>query len=170
MTDREEFLKRILQNQEDLRAFIGALILDRHRREDVFQEVMLAMWREADRYDASRSFGAWARGIAAHRILQHSAQEKRFPVAFSPETIDAVLHAYDRTEMGASKRVEALRACLEELPEKTRELLTFRYSDDLKVEQIAARTGQGEAGIYQALSRIRVRLGKCIKRRLEQSA
>ena len=52
--------------------------------DDVPQEVALAMWQQFDRYDSQRSFGAWARGFAARKIMERRHQDKRFPVAMTP--------------------------------------------------------------------------------------
>lgn len=64
MADRDAFLMLLLRNEAELRAFTGSLVRDRETREDIFQEVALALWQQADRYDPQRPFGAWARGIA----------------------------------------------------------------------------------------------------------
>ena len=138
MLDRDRFLLLFLRCEADLRAFIGSVVLDRHAREDVFQECALTLWRKLEKYDPARSFGAWARGIAGNIILQRRHNDRRFPVAFSPETIKAVLDAYDRTEDSASARSDALAECLKRLPDRSRELLTMRYGRDLKPPQIAA--------------------------------
>ena len=69
MVDRHEtFLRLFLKHQGDVRAFIGSLVRDRNVRDDVFQEVALVCWRDFDRYDRSRSFGAWGRGGAAPHV------------------------------------------------------------------------------------------------------
>lgn len=166
MTDREAFLMLLLRNEADIRAFIGSLVRDREAREDIFQEVALALWQQADRYDPRRPFGAWARGVAANKVLQRRHQDKRFPIAFPPEAILAVLDAYDRTEADTPSRLEALRACLEELPAKARHLLALRYEEGLSVKEIAGRTRHTLDAAYQALCRIRAALADCIRRRL----
>lgn len=166
MDDRDEFLKRFLRNEADLRAFIGSLVLDPHQREDVFQEVALALWRQMDVYDPGRPFGAWARGVAANKILQFRDKAARTPVAFAPATIEAVLAAYDRTEADASRRADALRDCVQKLPEKSRELLALRYDEQLDAEAISRRTQRTLDAVYQALSRIRALLADCIHQRL----
>src|SRR3712207_6409366 len=137
MDQREEFLRLFLRYEADVKAFIGSLVLDRNLRDDVFQEVALALWRQIDSYDRQRSFGAWARGIAARKILQLRDQDARFPVAFAPETLRAILDAYDRTEEAASRKADALRECLEQLPDKARHLLGLRYERGLPAEAIA---------------------------------
>ena len=147
----------------------AALDSDTHLRADVFQEVSLTLWQLIDSYDPSRSFGAWARGIAAKKILQLRERSARFPIAFSPDTIQAVVAAYDRTESEAaagSDRTEALRQCVGSLPDRSRQLLVLRYEEDLSGEQIAQRLGGSVDAIYQTLSRLRARLEECIRRRL----
>jgi RNA polymerase sigma-70 factor (ECF subfamily) len=119
MAERERFLTLFLQSEAALRAFIGSLVLDRHAREDVLQECALTLWREFDRYEPQRPFGAWARGVAARKIFQRRQAGERFPVAFSPEMIQAVREAYDRMEESAAPRAEALSQCLERLPERS---------------------------------------------------
>lgn len=166
MAEQEEFLKRLLHAEHDLRAFIGSLVSDAHARDDVYQDAVLTLWRENKSYDPARSFGAWARGVAARKILQHKAQDRRFPAAFSPDGIQAVLEAYERTEESAPLRTSALRDCVGQLPEKSREIVALRYDDELPADQIARKTGQTVDAIYQTLARIRARLEDCVRRRL----
>jgi RNA polymerase sigma-70 factor, ECF subfamily len=166
MLDRDKFLTRFLRAEADIKAFIGSLVLDPHLRDDVFQEVALALWQQMEAYDPSRSFGAWARGIAANKILQAREKNARFPLVFSPETIRAVLDAFDQTEATASRKAEALRDCLKQLPGKSRQLLDLRYEQELKNDEIARRSKSTLDAIYQALSRIRQKLEECIRRKL----
>jgi RNA polymerase sigma-70 factor (ECF subfamily) len=164
----DEFLLLFLRCEADLKAFIGSLVLDPHHRADVFQEVALALWRQIGTYDPSRPFGAWARGVAAKKVLQLREKSARFPVAFAPETIEAVLAAYERTDGGGTEadRADALRECVERLPEKARQLLALRYEQDMACEEIARACGSSVDAVYQNLSRLRGRLEECVRRRL----
>jgi RNA polymerase sigma-70 factor, ECF subfamily len=166
MNPQEEFLTLFLRHQDDVRAFIGSLVRDPHAREDVFQEVALILWNEFPRYDRARPFGAWARGIAANKVLQRWGKDSRAPVPFPPEAIAALLDAYERTETDHSARALALERCLEALPEKSRQLLALRYEQSLKLGQIAERLRTTADAVHKALSRIRERLQGCIRRRL----
>src|SRR4051812_37772722 len=106
MDDQDEFLQRFLSHRDELAAFVGAVVRDRHAREDVLQEVVLVLWQESPRYDRARPFGAWARGIAANKLMQRWEKTKRLPVPFSPEAIRAVADAYDRTEEAAPAELD----------------------------------------------------------------
>ena len=167
MDDRERLITLLLTHEADLRAFIGSLVRDRHRRDDVFQEVALALWREFDRYDPTRPFGAWARGVAANKVLQARDRDARAPVAFSPETVRAILDAYDRTERPAAfATADAVRACVERLPAHSRSLVGMRYDEGLDCGEIARRLGRSVDAVYQSLSRVRAVLEECVRRTL----
>jgi RNA polymerase sigma-70 factor (ECF subfamily) len=159
-----EFITLFLKHQGDLRAFIGSLVRDRHARDDTFQDVALTLWRKFATYDCQRSFGGWARGIAANTILQRWEKAGRAPTPFSPEAIQAIVEAYDRTEARASARQDALERCMERLPGKSRRLVEMRYGESLSLNQIAQRVGGTLGGVHKALSRIRTRLHECVER------
>jgi RNA polymerase sigma-70 factor (ECF subfamily) len=166
MNGQEDFLKLFLRHEGDLRAFIGSLVRDRHAREDVFQEVALTLWQEFTRFDPTRSFGAWARGVAANKIMRRWEKDKRFPMPFPPEAVLAVLDAYDRTEKTAAPGADALEECLGHLPDKSRKLLALRYEQSLRLEAIAETVQSTLEAVQKALSRIRMRLADCVRERM----
>ena len=166
MDHQEEYLKLLFANELEIRAFIGSVLRGSHDCEDVFQEVALSLWKEFAKYDRSRSFGAWARGIATNKLMPRWDKVKRAPVLLAPEAIQAVSLAFDRSEASASRQAEALERCLEQLPAKSRDLLKLRYERSLKVEQIAKEVQATLDAVYQSLSRIRIRLQECVERRL----
>ena len=170
MDRQEEFLTLFLQDQGAVRAFIGSLVRDAHAREDLLQEVALVLWRQFDEFDRSRSFGAWARGIAAKKLLQRWGQAGRWPSPLAPEVVEAVQQAYDRAAEDDTAEAEALRLCLDQLPEKSRSLLALRYERSLKLHQIAEHLHATTDSIHKALSRIRTRLQACVERRVAVAA
>jgi RNA polymerase sigma-70 factor (ECF subfamily) len=171
MSETPEFLQLFLTHQSDLRAFIGALVRDSQAREDIFQNVSMTLWENFERYDRERSFGAWARGIAAKKVMHEHRRNARFPLLLPPEAIQAVADAYDRTERAANAgpRQAALTECMSRLPAKTREILALRYDGELSGETIAVRTGTTVAAVHQTLSRARSSLSDCIRLRLNAS-
>jgi RNA polymerase sigma-70 factor, ECF subfamily len=168
---QERFLALFLPEQGTVRAFIRSIVWDRAHCEDLFQEVALVLWRELDRYDAARPFGAWARGVAAKTVLKSLRQAKRTPVALSQEAIHALEAAFDQAaiedvQRPVSQQEDALRHCLERLPNKSRTLMRLRYQESLKVDEIASRVAGSPEAVQKALSRLRESLQKCVERRL----
>jgi RNA polymerase sigma-70 factor (ECF subfamily) len=170
MPDRQaEFMAHFERHQEDMRAVIGSMVRDPHAREDIFQDVALVLWKKFDEYDGIHSFGAWARGIAVRKVLQSFDRGRRTPLPMNPETIEAVLTAFDETEPEDdefAERKEALRHCIGQLPEKSRSLLDLRYEQELKLHEVAARVGGTLDAAHKALSRIRDRLQDCVQNEL----
>lgn len=165
--DPAAFLELFLAHEGELRAFIGAVVRETQAREDVFQEVARTLWKNFGRFDSTRRFGAWARGIAANKVLEEHRRRARSPLSFAPEVVEAIRDAYDATEQRPGAREEALRQCVQNLPEKSRTLLALRYGEGLKCTSIARRLGHSVDAVYQSLSRLRTALEACIRQRQE---
>ena len=168
-TVNKEFLRHFLAHQSDLKAYIGSVIRDRGLRDDVFQETALSLWESFERYDSSRPFGAWARGLATKKILQQHRKTGRVPLATDPQVLEAVLEAFDQTEHEICDRQAALQACLAKLPGKSRKILSLRYDESVGGAEIAARLSTTRDAVYQSLARIRSRLESCIRKQLSQN-
>lgn len=166
MNQQEVFLSQFLRCEADLRALVGAVVRDVHIREDVFQEIALTLWQQFSRYDPSRPFGAWARGVAAKKLLERYSGGRRLPLVFSPDAILKLADAADRSESRLAPGFEALEHCLGKLPEKSRHLLSLRYSRSQPLAAIAAEIRATQAAVYQALSRLRRRLRDCMQQYL----
>ena len=98
MSTHSDFLHRFRQCEHDLRAFIGAMVRDIHAREDLFQDVSRTLWEKFEDYNLDYAFGAWARGIAARKMLEARRRNAKFPLIFPAETIAAILEAFDESD------------------------------------------------------------------------
>ena len=167
MSDQPTFLALLRAHEVPLRAYVGTLIRDAHAREDVLQDISLALWRAFPRYDAARPFGAWARGVATRQVLKALRDGRRIPCPFPPDTIELIQQRFDELEQEASARHVALRHCAAQLPDRAQQILSLRYVEDLPCGEIATRLGMTVDAVHQSLSRLRAQLGECIARRLQ---
>ncbi len=168
MDRQTEFLRHFLRHQNDIRAVIGSMVRDPSAADDVFQEVALVLWKKFDEFDASRSFGAWARGIAVRQVWQSFERQRRTPVPFAPETMETLLRAFDEEPEPApdAERAAALRRCIGRLPEKSRRLLHMRYEGRMKLREMAEQLSTTLDATHKALSRLRDALRRCIEREM----
>jgi RNA polymerase sigma-70 factor (ECF subfamily) len=166
MSEQSEFLTYFLKHQAELLAFIGSVVRDRAVRDDVLQETALTLWQAFDRYDRSQSFGAWARGIAANKLMQRWDRGERWHRALPVEAIPSLLAAFDRTDVSHDLRRDALERCLENVPVKSRKLLALKYEQGFSLGQIAEQIGSTMDAVNKALSRIRLKLRECVERQL----
>jgi RNA polymerase sigma-70 factor (ECF subfamily) len=172
MDRTRQFLQLFLAHESDLRAYVATAVRVPSSRDDVMQEVALALWKSFDRYNPRQSFGAWARGVATHKVFDHHRQESRRLVLLSPATLEVVRRAFDEAETrGDQGRQEedALAHCLKSLPPRAAELVGLRYTERAGIAVLADRLGTTPAAIYQQLSRLRTMLGDCIRRRLAEA-
>ena len=168
--DRQQgFLRLFLRHQDDLRAFVASAIRDWAAAEDVVQEVSLILWDRFDEYDDAYSFGAWARGIAANLIKREYRRHRRAPLRLSEEALHALCTAFDQAavERAPAERQEALRACLSELGERPRRLLSLHYEEGLRQAAIAQRVRGSVEAVGKMLQRSRQALQRCVLKRLK---
>ncbi len=127
--------------------------------QEVVQEVMLKMWREAGRYDPARgSVRAWSVTMTRSRCLdrlrsravlrRHESQ----PAADSPEPADDAPMAVE--DMLRAETQAVVRRALSALPDEQRRALEASFFDGLSQSQIAAETGEPLGTV-----KTRVRLG-----------
>jgi RNA polymerase sigma-70 factor (ECF subfamily) len=168
MPSHDAFLPLFLAAQPDLRAFIGAMIRDPAAREDVFQEVSMILWKNFTHYDPARPFGAWARGVAARKILEDKRLRARLPQSCTPETLEALSHGFAKDEAEATwqDREKALNYCLQLLSPRMAGIINDRYQHQRPVDLIARDAAMTVDAVYQTLSRLRRQLRECVQRRL----
>jgi len=172
MDRTRHFLQLFLAHESDLRAYVATAVRVPASRDDVMQEVALALWKSFARYDPRHSFGAWARGVATHKVFDHHRRESRRLVLLSPQALEVVRRAFDEAEVGgeqARREEDALGHCVKLLPPRSAELVDLRYTERAGIAVLADRLGTTPAAIYQQLSRLRSVLGDCIRRRLAEN-
>jgi RNA polymerase sigma-70 factor (ECF subfamily) len=113
--------------------------------EEVVQEVFLALWRSAERYDRTRgSVRTWVLGIVHNRAidaLRRSVVHDRRRA--SDEGIEERLEAPQRTEEEVAHRDEAreIRAALGALPEEQSRVIELAYFGGFTHTEIAEMLG-----------------------------
>ncbi|GMV97818.1 MAG: sigma-70 family RNA polymerase sigma factor [Phycisphaerae bacterium] len=161
-----------------LRAFVIAClcrrydVVDETTASDLVQETFVAAWREFDRYDNSRPFAAWLRGIARNKILMHARsaatadQHVRF---LSPEAVEAISDSFaPLTRRGDtfSECLSALRTCLAVLSGTDRRIIEDAYGRRQSCPTIADQLGQSADAVRKRLQRARLQLRECILAKL----
>lgn len=166
---REQFLALLMECEAALRAFVAGAMASAEDRADLFQEIVMTLWRCFDRYDPARPFRPWALGVALRRTHEERRRRQRLPGCLTPENLERLASALQRPPVTPDmKEEEALTECLSLLPPQSARLVQRRYYEDAGIDALSAESGQSPAAIYQMLTRIRRRLAECIRQRLRQ--
>ena len=165
-TDAERLAGLWTKAQPTVLSFIHTLVADRNHADDLLQRTAMACVRKFDTYDPSRSFNAWAIGIARYEVLAWRRSQAKDALVFDDELVERITESYERlSDRGGTIR-DALAACLEETTGRGREAIDLFYGQGIKVDVVAARMNSSEGSIRTLLYRTRNALRDCIQRRL----
>ncbi len=145
-------------------AFVHSVVRDVAARDDVLQEVAVAVLESFDRYDANRSFTGWALGVAQNQVRLYFRRCQRDRLVFDDATLLQLATSFESTSSEQLRHFDSLRGCLERLERRALELCRLRYDDGLKPAAIAERVGMSANAVAKALQRIRDRLRECIEK------
>jgi RNA polymerase sigma-70 factor (ECF subfamily) len=159
----------VREHHRRLLAYALALTRRTEVAEDLVQDAFLIVHRDLGKYDASRDFGAWVRGIIRMKYLEWTRSHRTERMSESQlEEIDARHRDWDRAaEEGRGEALDALRRCREDLGDHITQTLDRFYVDRLSCAQIAVRLGVSEEVVRKRLQRARDVLGDCLEKRLE---
>ena len=150
--------------QPAVSAFVTSVVRDFRDRDDVLQDVAVAVIESFDRWDAGRPFVSWAIGVARNQVglyLRRRRREHQM-LEFDPETIDALQVAFSSVADVGEPRLDLLHECLQSLDGRARTMCELRYQRDLKPAAIAEVVGMSANAVAKSLQRIREQLRECI--------
>ncbi len=146
-------------------AFVASLVRDYSARDDVLQETAIAVIESFDRYDASRSFVAWALGISQNQVRLYLRKQQRSRLVFDDDVVFQLAVAFEAEASAQARPLEFLRDCLGRIEGRARELCELRYVQDLKPAAIAGVVGLTANSVAKSLQRIRDQLRECMERK-----
>jgi len=164
---RDAFARLFAQHDRWLFAYLVSLLSNAAHAEEVFQEVCVVLWRECETFELGTDFVKWVSVIAHHQVHRFRRQQRRIGPQLSDTAVDMLAEdAVERAELLESRR-DALRQCLDKLPNKDRQLVRSCYGDARTTFKTAAEDlGRPVNTVYKALNRIRKVLYECIERTL----
>jgi RNA polymerase sigma-70 factor (ECF subfamily) len=144
-----------------LLTFIQRMIGDRHRSEELFQEVFLTVWEKRASYRFPATFRSWLFAIAANRCradfrrvrVEEFLLEEPFALAASsggPTPVDTVVGA---------ETAQIVSAAMAALPEQQRSVVVLRVWNGLSYREIAeilkCSEGTARSHMHHGLSAMR---------------
>jgi RNA polymerase sigma-70 factor, ECF subfamily len=141
----------------------AALTHDSHAAEDVAAEAMLALLQNLNQVEGGdvTSLSAWLRNVVRCKAADHFRKRRPRHGQMALEgltnggagAVDGNGQAADRLE--ADERREQVLRALEQLTERDRLMLQWKYFDGLPVKELAERLGETERAVEAVLYRAR---------------
>ena len=158
--DRETQFKTVLEaNQDRIYRICCCYIRDEDERQDVFQDVLLQIWKSLDMFANRSAISTWLFRVAVNVCLGHLRLAQRRNRLFTQEAADATdpatagVPASDNPRQMASD-LSHLYECIQRLPDLDKTLVSL-FLEDVSSREIAEVVGISEINVRVRLHRIK---------------
>lgn len=143
---------------------IMRMVADRHRAEDIVQEVFLKVFRYLPHFKGEASIGAWIKRIAVNTTIEYLRSSKKIQyVEDLPEGLPAAEEeAPPRISMGA------IHEAIKQLPSGARLVLTLFLLEGYQHQEIAQILGISESTSKTQYRRGRQLLQNLLKEKMKE--
>ena len=130
--------------------------------EELVNEVFLAVWQQAGRFEGTSSATTWMLSIAHNKAV--SSLRKRRDEALDEGVAEAIPDTSDSAETTLAKggKAAALRACLDRLPDEQRVVMDLVYYHEQSVKEVAEVLGIPESTVKTRMFYARKKLSEML--------
>lgn len=158
--DQQAFERVYRKRVGPISRYIGAIVRDPARAEDVTAQTFLLAWRDLPKLRRTDRFDAWLFRIAHNQaITEVTRRRPTTTLDDCPEVADQGRFGSPERELAEADDVEQVRRAIMQLPETQREVLVLRYFHEMGAADIARQLGKNEQSIwaltYRALQNLR---------------
>jgi RNA polymerase sigma-70 factor (ECF subfamily) len=140
-------------------SYAYALVRDVHLAEDIVSEAMLAFLKGIHTLDEDApKISAWLRAVVRHKIADHHRRTYRLQERLVQLEADGREATFGLGPAQTLEREETrcqVLEILDNLPERQRLALEWKYVEGLRVREIAERLGETEKAVEASLYRAR---------------
>lgn len=158
------FLKALELNQEKLFRICSIYAKDDEDAKDLFQEVLVHVWKSMSTFKANSSIGTWMFRVALNVCLRfkskHIKNQNRF-IRLDSITI-ANFGSVENSEV-ENEKLHSLRKCIKELNEADKTIVAL-YLEGIAYKEISSILGLSENHIAVKIKRVKSKLLNCVNR------
>lgn len=169
------FVSLFTRYEWNLRAFVRSLLPRMQDADEVMQEVGLACWKkfadftdEGDPAECGEGFIRWACVVSRFEVLRYRRSHARDRLVLSEAALTALVTDSVARVSKAERERQAVDRCLKSLSDPERRLLLSVHTPGDSVAQIAAETGQKARPLYDVVTRLRDRIGDCVRAQMNE--
>ncbi len=151
--------------QPAVSAFVTTVVRDFGDRDDVLQDIAVAVIESFDSYNSNYPFVPWAIGVARNQVGLYLRSRSRDPLVFDDDAVACLAIAFHEEAQEQSATFDFLQDCLGSLDGRSKKLIGLRYTNDMKLAAIASQADMTPNSVAKSLQRIRDQLRACIERK-----
>lgn len=159
------FLTGLEANKQKLLRICSVYSNDEDDRNDLFQEVLINIWKSMPSFKADSSIGTWMFRVTLNVCLRiHTKQSKKKKQFINMDSVELSRYGGVTSEKEENPQLLYMRACIKDLNEADKALITL-FLEELPYREIAEISGLTENHVAVKIKRIKNKLLNCINER-----
>ena len=163
-----EFVKHFQKHEAAIRCFVRSLMPSWNDVDDVMQDISLVLWDKFSEFKPGSDFRRWAYVIARFKVMNHNSKKGREKLHFDNDLLELMAAECEEEEELRKAEENALKSCMNQVPEPRRQLLLTSSRKGVTVKSIAEKLGKTPKSLYRTLDRLKEMLQKCIQNKLRE--
>jgi len=156
------FLNALEENKEKLFRICSIYSEDQENAKDLFQEVLIHIWRSMASFKGNSSRSTWMFRIALNVCLRfkskHTKNQNRF---IRLDSMTVANFGEEEKNEGQNEKLISLRKCVKKLNEGDKAIVAL-YLEGLPYREISSILGLSENNIAVKVKRIKAKLLNCV--------
>lgn len=162
--DRSRFSELIADHHRPLLAYARVLAGHPERAKELVQDAFVAAWQTIGRFDVTRDFGSWLRGIVRNKWREDCRKHRREVSLGDPELarLEEAVRAWSASD-GEAGLLDRLADCRSKLPDGLSHAVRAYYDESRDGDAAATSLGIPAATFRKRLERARAALRLCLE-------
>lgn len=132
-------------------------------REDIFQEIVLQLWKSYPTFQAKSKVSTWIYRVALNTIFNKKRKEKTLPVKeFLSDDFWEIPAPADDHQLHLEESSQALHSAIQQLSETDRAMVLL-YLDEHSYDEIGRILEMSKTNVSTRINRIKIKLAKLMK-------
>ena len=159
-------VRTLIRDRAKLLGYLWAILRDYHLADDVFQDVTVLAIQRAQEFNDDDHLLVWSRKTARFKALEVLRSKPFRTMSLNEDVLDLLTADWQLADsVSTQEEVDHLKACVDQLTPRSKEMLHLRFTEGLTGIQVAEALDLKVGSVYVALSRIYQALEKCIQQR-----
>lgn len=165
-TKQETFAGLARLHHRELLVYARALTREDHQSRDIVQESFVTAWENMERFDVTRDFGSWLRGIVRNKWRETMRRNNK-QIALEDDALESMeaemLTWQELRQDGGPGVFIRLEDCVGKLPEALVGAVKSFYYEGCSTDEAAEQLDIGGATLRKRLERARQALRQCLQ-------
>lgn len=161
--DRKRLTELIRQHHLTLLSYARALAGSEGTARELVQDAFVAAWQSLGKFEATRDFAAWMRGIVRNKWREHCRLHAR-EVQLDEAALSRLEETLSSYSSGDAELFARLAECSGKLPPPMIEALRVTYDEGRSSDEAATLLSMNAAAFRKRLERARDALRLCLSK------